>query len=150
MKPKETATTAVVVEKKETVEECDWIGCPWRKIYKKEWDKSDPRQKLVQYAFEIGGFDLVYLVECENATWNIYRQSEVVQNGRREPSYWLCMIDRDFHKDIIDNPKFWESWQRQLDRCKELRDNWTPFYWPTRNVNWKQCHNYVKDRFYFE
>ena len=79
---------------------------------------------MLQYAFEIGGFDLVYLIECENATWNAFRQSDCRdKNGRREPSYGFCMIDRDHHPEIIDNKLFWADWKWQLDRCKELRDN---------------------------
>jgi hypothetical protein len=56
-------------------------------IFKKEYETTDERNTYIQYAYEKGGFDLVLLMECENSTWNMYRQSEVVKNGRREPSF---------------------------------------------------------------
>jgi len=120
-------------------------------IYKKEYETTDQRNEYIQYAYEIGGIDLVLLMECENSTWNQYRQSEVVKNWRREPSYWFCMIDRDFHKNIVDDSRFRNDRKRQIDKCYELWKGWTKFYWPWRYIAkaGMKCSEYVKDRFTF-
>jgi len=118
-------------------------------IFKKEYETTDQRNEYIQYAYEIGGIDLVLLMECENSTWNQYRQSEVVKNGRREPSFWFCMIDRDFHKNIVDDSRFRNDRKRQIDKCYELWKGWTRFYWPNRYVKGQRCSDYVKDRFTF-
>lgn len=120
-------------------------------IFKKEYKENDERNQYIQYAYEKGGFDLVLLMECENSTWNMYRQSEVVKNGRREPSFWFCMIDRDFHKNIVDNPAFRNDRKRQIDKCYELWKGWTKFYGPGRWIAkaGMKCSEYVKDRFTF-
>jgi hypothetical protein len=90
-------------------------------------------------------------MECENSTWNMYRQSEVVKNGRREPSFWFCMIDRDFHKNIVDDSRFRNDRKRQIDKCYELWKWWTRFYGPGRWIAkaGMKCSEYVKDRFTF-
>jgi len=119
---------------------------------KKEYSETDERQEYIQYAYQLGGLDLVLLIECENSTRNMFRQSEVVKNGRREPSYWFCMIDRDFHPKIVDDKRFWDDRRRQMEKCHELRKGGTKFYWPWRYIAKanKKCSDYVKDRFYFE
>lgn len=104
---------------------------------------------MVQYAYDIGWFDLVKLIECENGGWNVRLQSYVMNNWVREPSYWLCQIHKKHHPDIINDSRFREDWKVQIDYCKELKDKWTPFYWPERLVNWKKCYVYVEDRFTF-
>lgn len=105
---------------------------------------------MIQYAYEVWWMDLVTLMECENSTRNPFRQSDVYKNGRREPSYWLCMIDKDFHPSIINDKRFWDDWKFQVDECYRLRKRWTAFYWPIRNINWVQCAKYVEDRFIFK
>ena len=120
-------------------------------IFKKEYKENDERNIYIQYAYEKGGFDLVLLMECENSTWNQYRQSEAIKNWRREPSFWFCMIDRDFHKSIVDDERFWNDWKRQIDKCYELWKGGTKFYWPGRYIAkaGMKCSEYVKERFYF-
>jgi len=120
-----------------------------KKITKKEYKTDDERQKMIQYAYDIWWMDLVLMMECENSTRNMFRQSEVVKNWRREPSYWLCMIDRDFHPEIIDDKRFWEDWKWQVETCNRLYKWWTAFYGPWRWIAkaWMRCSDYVKDRF---
>lgn len=120
-------------------------------ILKKEYDQNDERNQYIQYAYDLGWMDLVLLMECENSTRNMYRQSEVVKNWRREPSYWFCMIDRDFHKNIVDDSRFRNDRKRQIDQCYKLWKQWTPFYWPWRYISkvGMKCSDYVKDRFTF-
>lgn len=116
-------------------------------IYKKEYAADDVRQQYIQYAYDVWGWDLVALMECENATRNPFRQSDVYKNGRREPSYGFCMIDRDYHKSIIDNKLFREDWKRQIDTCNNLFKWWTKFYGPSRYIKGQRCSSYVRDRF---
>jgi len=120
-------------------------------ILKKEYDQNDERNQYIQYAYDLGWMDLVLLMECENSTRNMYRQSEVVKNWRREPSYWFCMIDRDFHKNIVDDSRFRNDRKRQIDKCYELWKGWTKFYGPGRYIAkvGMKCSDYVKDRFTF-
>ncbi len=120
-------------------------------IRKKEYKSDDIRNAYIQYAYDLWWRDLVAVMECENATRNMHRQSEVVKNGRREPSYWFCMIDRDFHQKIVDDPRFREDWRWQIEQCARLRKWWTKFYAPERWIAkaWMKCSEYVKDRFEF-
>lgn len=135
-------------EKKTEVEQLTNEEKKWT-ILKKEYETTDERNTYIQYAYEKWWMDLVLLMECENSTWNMYRQSEVVKNGRREPSFWFCMIDRDFHKNIVDDSRFRSSRKRQIDKCYELWKGWTKFYWPWRWIAkaGMKCSDYVKDRF---
>ena len=104
-------------------------------------------QKYVQYAYDIGWMDLVLLMECENGNWNLYQQSTVVKNWKREDSWGLCQVHRPDHIEIVDNPLFRSDYKWQIDRCKELMESWTLFFWRDREINWQKCSNYVKDRF---
>lgn len=91
--------------------------------------------------------DLVLLTECENGNWNMYQQSTVVKNWKREDSRWLCQVHRPDHEEIVNNPLFRSDYKWQLDRCKELMDGWTLFFGRDRKIKWVKCSTYVKDRF---
>ena len=86
--------------------------------------------------------DLVSLVECENANWDNFRKAY-----GKEDSRWFCMINRRWHKNITDTKEFREDWRWQMDKCNELMRGWTKFYGPLRIINWKQCKEYVRERF---
>ena len=146
---------------------------------KKEYSDDDIRNQYVDYAYLLGGEDLVYLIECENAIWTLDRQSSVVKNWHREESYWVCQIHRPDHKDIVWNPnpfkcnekdkkkncdeqyKEWEvghnqwikfstDYKYQIEQCNNLMKWWTPFFWRDRKVKWMKCSDYVKPRFILE
>lgn len=104
---------------------------------------------MVQYAYDIGWFDLVKLIECENGGRQPLLQSYVVTNWIREQSYWLCQIHKRYHPEVINDSRFWEDWKVQIDYCKQWQDEWRPFYWPTRIINWEKCYVYVEKRFTF-
>lgn len=104
---------------------------------------------MVQYAYDIWGFDLVRLIECENGQWNSFQQSLVITNWIREPSYWLCQIHKKYHPEVINDSKFWEDWKVQIDYCKKGQDEWRPFYGPERIIKGQKCYVYVEDRFTF-
>lgn len=104
---------------------------------------------MVQYAYDVGWFDLVKLIECENGNRNPFLQSTVVKNWIREPSYWLCQIHKKYHPDIINDSNFWTDWKTQIDYCKEWKDKGWAFYWPTRMIKWQYCYVFVESRFTF-
>lgn len=129
-----------------------------KKMKKKEYSDDDVRNQMIQYAFEKWWEDLVYLIECENATWNLQRQSEVYKDWVREDSWWLCQINRIRYSSIVGNPKkndeqwkkFSTDWKYQIEQCNNLMNEWTPFYWRERMIKWQKCGNYVKSRFILE
>ena len=131
-----------VIEKvNEAINEAD------KKIIHKWFAEDSPVQLYVQYAYEIWGMDLVTTIECENGTWNMYRQSTVVKNWKREESYWFCQISQVYHPEIVNTDEFWNNWRRQLEKCNELMKWWTAFYGRDRKIKWVKCSTYVKDRF---
>ena len=104
---------------------------------------------MVQYAYDIGWFDLVKLIECENGGWKPFLQSYVVNNWIREQSYWLCQIHKKYYPHIINDSRFWEDWKVQIDYCNQVKKNGWVFYWPERIINWEKCYVYVEKRFTF-
>lgn len=118
-----------------------------KKITHKWFSEDSIVQQYVQYAYEKWWMDLVLLIECENGNRDIYKQSEVVKNWKRERSFWLCQVHQPDHPEITDNKLFWNDWKWQLDRCNELMENGTPFYGRDRIIKGQKCSNYVKDRF---
>lgn len=127
-----------------TTEEYSWV-----KIIHEWFPKDSEVQAMVQYAFDIWWMELVKLIECENWNWNPMLQSSVIKNWVREPSYGLCQIHKKYYPHIINDPNFWSDWKVQIDYCKQLMDNGTSFYGPTRKIKWQYCYNYVEDRFTF-
>lgn len=102
------------------------------------YDPNDPRQEIVQRAYELGWLDFVTLIECENGNRN---PKAVWDNGK---AFWLCQMNVNYHKlpqEYYDDAYF------QLDYCFAKRKTWTRFYWPSRIIKWKKCYNYVSDRF---
>lgn len=116
-------------------------------IQHKWYSLDDERQLMVQRTYEIWWMGLVTLIECENWSWLPTKQSEVVKNWIREPSFWLCQISRKYHPEIVNDPRFWNDWEWQINKCEELRKWGTKFYAPQRKINWVACEKYVLDRF---
>lgn len=112
------------------------------KIIKKERPFEDPRQEYISFAYEIWWFDLVTLIECENAERDPERKA-----AWKEESYGFCQINKRWHKEILNNSLFWEDRKRQINKCNELMKWWTKFYWRWRLINWKRCDKYVQQRF---
>jgi hypothetical protein len=94
--------------------------------------------------------DLVTILECENWLRDMYRQSSVVKNWKREKSFWFCQISQVYHLEIVNTDTFRNDRKWQIDKCNELMKNWTPFYWRNRKIKGVKCSNYVKDRFILE
>ena len=121
------------------------ISDNWKKLIKKDRDRSDWRQAYVNYAYQVGGMELVTLIECENAQRDPHRKAYW-----NEDSWGLCMMHRAWHREVVDNPLFRDDWKRQITQCNTKMKWWTKFYWPERMIEGMNCSTYVKDRFYFE
>ena len=107
-----------------------------------EWfSKDDIKQKYVQYAYKLGWFDFVKMIECENGNWNIKAV------GDNWHAHWLCQAHDKFQKDIPAD--YNESWQRQVEYCYQKWSSWTVFYGPDRIIKGVKCSKYIEDRFTF-
>jgi len=110
-------------------------------IYKNGWSREDPRQELVQEAFDLGGMDHVILLECENNWW------EYKTKGDWWHAVWLCQINNRFHnipQQYYTDPHF------QVQYCYKLRQWWTKFYWPQRpksKTDTEKCWSFSKKYF---
>jgi hypothetical protein len=128
-----------------TIVECAWkpldYGLDTKPQIQHTWyDPNDPRQLMVQRAYEIGGLDFVLMIECESwfnpqARWDSWR------------AYGLCQLNNRWHK-VSDEYK--NSWEIQIDTCYQKWISWTKFYWPNRIIKWVKCKDYVKSRFIFK
>lgn len=49
--------------------------------------------------------------------------------------WWLCGISEYRHPELVYNPSFTDR-HRQVDKCAELKQGWTAFYW------WKSRNKY--------
>lgn len=107
------------------------------------FDMNDLKQKYVNYAYKLWGWDFVYLIECEN--WN--RNPNIKVRDRVWYAYWLCQLNDKYQKDILNNTDYKTNRARQVEECYTKYQNWTPFYWRNRIIKGKKCYEYVKDRF---
>ena len=120
-----------------------WYDKPTeRKIYHRWRPEDNVVQLYVNMAREIsnGDRDFIRTLEAENGTRNPYKQSGVVSKWVREDSRWFCQLHRNWHSDIVDDNRFWESPKRQMEQCRLKYKWWTRFY--GYDVRYK-----VKDRF---
>ena len=95
---------------------------------------------MVQKAFDVGGLELVILIECENWQWNPFAIWDSWH------AYWLCQINDRYHKIPQE---YWDDRWKQIEICNEKLKGWTKFYWPSRPVKWMKCKDYVVRRFTF-
>lgn len=98
---------------------------------------------MVQYAYKLGGYDFVAMIECENGNWN----PSVKVRDRVWYAYWLCQLNDRYHKSILENTDYKTNRARQIEECYTKYQNWTPFYWRNRIIKGEKCYEYVKDRF---
>ena len=103
----------------------------------------DIRQEYIKYAFEVWGYNLVALMECENWTWGLTRRWD------HWLAYGLWQVQLYRFKQI-DRERFLTDWKYQIEQVRELRKNWVPFYGPTRIIKGKKCYEYVENRFLYK
>ena len=108
------------------------------------WHEWFPRDSVVQdivtYAYRLGGYDFLAVLECENGR---YDTKAVGDSGN---SFGLCQMNRRFHKDIPQEYYDW-VWQVQVEYCYQKWKNHTVFYWPQRMIKGQKCYNYIRNRF---
>lgn len=103
--------------------------------------RDDLRQKMVAYAYKLGGLDFVKVIECENGNRNIKAV------GDSWKAFWLCQMNTRYHR----LPEwFKENRVLQVEYCYKKWRQGTKFYWPSRIVKWVRCSSYVADRFILE
>lgn len=110
----------------------------------KGFDYDTDATKIINYAYKISGGDMDFILtlKAENWGFNMYQQSNVVTNWKREESYWLCQMMKKRHPEV-NTKEFRESWEYQVDVCWRKYKWWTKFY--GYNVR-----NRYKDQFYWE
>jgi len=108
----------------------------------KGYPADSQAQKIVQYAYKLGGMDFVYVLECENWTYDLKR---VGDHGHARS---ICQVNDRFHKDIPSD--FTTNWVVAVEYCYKKWKQWVAFYWPSRIIKGKKCYQYVADRFILE
>ena len=99
-------------------------------ILKHKWRwPEDTRNKLINYAYKISSGDMKFIgtLEVEN-----YMRS----GSRRSLKRWangyfdrgMCQINQGYHKDIVNNSRFWTDDFWQLEQCWKLYKEGTRFY----------------------
>lgn len=99
-------------------------------------------QRVVSYAYELGGLDFVLVFECENGTYDMNRL------GDHGHAHGLCQINDHFHKNIP--AEYFTDWKFAVEYCYQKWKSGTPFYGPTtrrKSTGWKMCKDYVLNRF---
>lgn len=85
------------------------------KVIKKEWQIDDPRQDLINYAYNKGWKDFVLTLEGENGLWTPDRRSMILwKNGHYD--YWLCQLNTQWHAPFVNSPEFKDAY-KQIDYC---------------------------------
>lgn len=109
------------------------------------WHEWFPRDSIVQdivtYAYKLGGYDFLAVLECENGRYDLNAKWD---SGK---STGLCQVHSSYHKDIPSD--YTTNWVVAVEYCYQKWKNHTVFYWPQRMIKGQKCYNYVKDRFTF-
>lgn len=98
-------------------------------VYVKWFPEDSIATKIATYAYKISNWDIDFLstLKAENGWFNMYQQSNVYKNGKREESYGLCQMMRKYHPEV--NTKiFRESREYQVETCYKKYKWGTKFY----------------------
>ena len=108
-----------------------------------KWFPADSYvQDIVRYAYKLGGWDFVAVLECENGSYGL---ATVWDSGH---AHGLCQMNDRYHKDIPAD--YTTNRVVAVEYCYKKRKGWTRFYGPSRMIKGQRCSNYVKSRFMFE
>lgn len=102
----------------------------WTVVYVKGFPEDSQATKIATYAYKISNWDIDFLatLKAENWWFNMYQQSNVYKNGKREESYGLCQMMKKYHPEV--NTKiFRESREYQVETCYKKYKWGTKFYW---------------------
>lgn len=120
----------------QTISESDY---KWIRVLHKWFPSDSVVQNIVTYAYKLGGYDFLAVLECENWTYQLNSL------GDNNHAHGLCQANDRFHKDIPSD--YTTNWVVAVEYCYQKRSSWTKFYWPSRMIKWQRCSDYVKDRF---
>lgn len=120
----------------QTISESDY---KWIRVWHKWFPSDSVVQNIVTYAYKLGGYDFLAVLECENWTY------QLDSLGDNNHAHWLCQANDRFHKDIPSD--YTTNWVVAVEYCYQKWKAWVPFYWPWRIIKGKKCYEYVKDRF---
>ena len=100
-------------------------------------------QDIVTYAYKLGGFDFLAVLECENGNFKL---DAVGDSGH---AFWLCQVNNRYHKDIPAD--YTTNWVVAVEYCYQKWKQGTTFYWPQRIIKGTRtrCYNYIKPRYTF-
>ena len=107
-------------------------------IYHSGFSYEDPRQLVVQKAYDLGWLDFVLMLECENWNWAIDAKWD------RGHAYGLCQMNDRYHNIPQE---YFTSWEYQVEYCYKKWSTWTRFYGPDRKIKGQKCKDYVRNRF---
>ncbi len=85
---------------------------------------ADARQNIyVRYASRISGGDLDFLatLDAENSKWTPLRKSPT-------GDYGICQVNKYYHPDIVNDPRFFTAPFWQIEKCWELYEGGTRFF----------------------
>lgn len=85
------------------------------KIYKKYFEKEDPRQDLINYAYKVGWKDFLLTLDGENWLWTANRKSNIIW-ANWYYDFGICQLNKKYHKSFINSKEF-EDPYKQVDYC---------------------------------
>lgn len=83
------------------------------KITHKGFPSDSNVQNIVRYAYQLGGWDFVAVLECENGS---YRLDSVGDSGH---AHGLCQMNDRYHKDIPAD--YTTNWVVAVEYCYKKR-----------------------------
>lgn len=91
---------------------------------------SAQQQEYIDYAWDISHDPtFIYLIKAENGQISPDRKhGGYWRNGKLYYDYGFCGISNYYHKDTVNNEKFFSDWKWQMDKCYELYKGGTTFY----------------------
>ena len=107
----------------------------WAKLVLVKWfPEVSMATDIATYAYNIsnGNIDFLATLKAENWGFDMHLQSRVPDrnwpNGR-EDSRGVCQLHRKRHSAVVDDPRFFTDYKRQVEQCWIKYKWWTRFYW---------------------
>jgi len=96
------------------------------------WDITSPtlkngsvqQQCYIHYAWKYHDIEFIYMLAGENGLFTPDRKSDV----KNEDSWGFCQLNRIWHSDTVDDPRFLSDPYWQIDQCYEHWKGGTKFY----------------------
>lgn len=92
---------------------------------RKGWGEEN--QDKVQYAYQLGGEQFVYLLNAENGEWTYQRRHQKIP-GTVGIDYGLCGTNSVHHPEILHDKRFFTNWKWQMEQCYKMYVGGVTFY----------------------